>query len=451
MPGNFDATLGQELPPNIPEHDTEDEADFPRRRLRQIRAAVAARRCKVAALLALLDGGQGPQGKKMRRFMSFSWKEHVALLTEEEFKMRYRFTFDGFYDLLNKIYDDLQVSVDKMAKLAKWGQVVEPATKLAITLRYLAGGDPLDLRLIYQVSKAYVYDCVWLTVDAINRAFPVTFPIDDPHKLAELETEFREKARCAGWEGQVGSIDGVHFPMKAPSLKHVKDPMRYYVARKAEYALLCIAICNAKKQITYYDVSQAPTTHDSMAWSATKLGVRVKAGDLPAPYFINGDSAFSLSNSMITPSGLSHLDAFDFHQSSNRVCIECAFGILVRRWAILWKPLQMRFDRRAPLIGACIRLHNLCIEQGQPEWVGNSTHGLTQIQPSQWALSPKFDSNGAPIDYLTTERGMRDRNQAHSYRRDILAQAVADSGLVRPLLRAGICKKPPGRKGAKKK
>ena len=88
---------------------------------------------------------------------------------------------------------------------------------------------------------------------------------------------------------------------------------------------------------------------------------------------------------------------FDYHQSANRVAIECAFGMLVRRWAILWTKLQCRFDRRAPLIGACIRLHNLCIEQGQEMWCGATNNGLEQVQPRDWAIPPRMDKNGAPI------------------------------------------------------
>ena len=39
-------------------------------------------------------------------------------------------------------------------------KLVEPETKLAIGLRFLAGGDPLDLKLIYDVSKDYIYKTV---------------------------------------------------------------------------------------------------------------------------------------------------------------------------------------------------------------------------------------------------------------------------------------------------
>ena len=66
---------------------------------------------------------------------------------------------------------------------------------MAIALRFLAGGSPLDLRLIYHVSKSYVYDCVWAVVDAVNRHLAIEFPIDDVHKLRVLEAEFRAVSR----------------------------------------------------------------------------------------------------------------------------------------------------------------------------------------------------------------------------------------------------------------
>ena len=81
-------------------------------------------------------GPSGEVGKKAHRQMTFSWTEHVGQLTEEEFKLRYRFTFEGFYQLLDTIRDDLLVHDLEQTATAKWGRVVEPETKLAIALRY---------------------------------------------------------------------------------------------------------------------------------------------------------------------------------------------------------------------------------------------------------------------------------------------------------------------------
>ena len=70
----------------------------------------------------------------------------------------------------------------------------------------------------------------------------------------------------------MGALDGVHFAMISPSNKDVPDAGRYHVARKDEYALLCIAVCAAARRILSYDISQVPTTHDSLAWSLSGVG-----------------------------------------------------------------------------------------------------------------------------------------------------------------------------------
>ena len=135
----------------------DDNAHLERRRRlqRRLRVLVASRRRVVAAGVHLVSSGQGPQGSKRPDEDPFSWTDHVARLSEDEFKQRYRLTFDAFYQMLQKIRPALDVN-EKMAKVGKWGHVVEPQVKLAIALRFLAGGAPLDLKLIYHVSKSYV-------------------------------------------------------------------------------------------------------------------------------------------------------------------------------------------------------------------------------------------------------------------------------------------------------
>jgi hypothetical protein len=418
--------------------DTDDEV---RRRAvakaRRLKVAVAQQRRRITAAIRALNGGQGPQGKKRKEESPFSWEDHVKRFTEKEFKQRYRLDWAAFKALLRLIRDDISVHDEKQARYAKGGELVLPEVKLAIALRYLAGGSHLDLRLLYHVSSSFVYKCVWAVVDAINDKVKVEFPIDDVQKLKILEAEFRAQSRGGIWAGQVAAIDGVHFKIVAPSNEEVNQKaLKYFVARKDEYALLCIAMCDARRRISFYDISSTPTTHDSLAWEATGLGQRIKNGDLPSPFFINADAAFPLSNSMITPSGDALLDDFDFHQSSNRMPIECAFGILVRRWGILWKPLCCRFDRRAPLIGACIRLHNFCIDYNLSEDTCIE-NGLGCVQPGRWEVAPIFDREGRPVRMLAGRAAQRLRVPARrrsqkTARRQVLVDIVHASGLARP-------------------
>ena len=68
---------------------------------------------------------------------------------------------------------------------------------------------------------------------------------------------------------------------------------------------------------------------------------------------------------------------------------ECAFGIIIRRWGCLYRPLRVAFHRRAALIGACIHMHNFCIDMRiEDETHRYDVHGITEIQPDRWAVTP---------------------------------------------------------------
>ena len=197
-------------------------------------------------------------------------------------------------------------------------------------LRYLVGGATEDLRVIYGVSLGEVYSSIWRCVDSVNRALVIDFPINDPAKLAVLEAEFRARSRSKSWTGQVGAVDGVHFRMRNPG-KAVDDALAYYVHRKSEYALLATAVCDARCRFLFWSFDCKRTVHDSVAWSQCELGMKVANGELPSEYFLNGDAAYILSDQMVVPYGTPGFTDFDYVQSSNRIVIERAFGVMIRR------------------------------------------------------------------------------------------------------------------------
>ena len=104
------------------------------RRARRLKIAVAVQRRRVAAAIAALLGGQGPQGKKRREESPFSWADHLARLTPKEFKQRYRLDWTAFNELLKLIRADLEPRDEKKGCDAKWGVLVPPEVKLAIAL-----------------------------------------------------------------------------------------------------------------------------------------------------------------------------------------------------------------------------------------------------------------------------------------------------------------------------
>jgi len=317
-----------------------------------------AKRRRAAALAYYLIHIAPHSLSNRRRKTPFHWQEHSDSLNESEFRGRYRLTKVSFDKLLRLLQPDLLPAAttrwaSRNRRNANGGKEMEPAAMLAAALRYMAGGAVGDIKLIYKISKTEVYRCLWRVMDAINARLRVDFKVDDVQRLRQLEAGFRARSPQQVWRGQVGAVDGCHIAILAPP-PHVPERKKYFVARKNKFVLLLIAVADADSRIIYYDISQVPTTHDSLAWATSSLGQQVGRGDLPEPFFFSGDSAFSLSPSMVVPSSGTQFfdDAFDFVQSSERMPIECAFGILVRRWGMFWRPLAVRFDRLAPLIGA---------------------------------------------------------------------------------------------------
>lgn len=214
---------------------------------------------------------------------------------------------------------------------------------------------------------------------------------------------------------QVGALDGVVFGMKKPPFKdrrgNIVNQNAYFIHRKDKFGLLCVAICDYKRRFTWWDMSHVGSMHDWMAWHATPLGSAINEGALPHPYFINADSAFSVGPNMMVPFWCakhgSAEDSWNYVQSQNRMAIECAFGILVRRWGILWRSLEMQWEKRTHVVSACMRLHNWCIDHNTGEDVLTESTGedvtiagngerrrVSQHEVNQWLENDNTSQRG---------------------------------------------------------
>mmetsp|Transcript_4501 Transcript_4501/g.6791 ORF Transcript_4501/g.6791 Transcript_4501/m.6791 type:complete len:328 (-) Transcript_4501:272-1255(-) len=299
----------------------------------------------------------------------------------------------------------------------------------------------VDIRLFFNISVNEFYSSVWRVVEAINNyeGFKVVFPIDDEEKLTEIEGVFRSKSSHGMITGCVGAIDGCLLWQKNPGIA-VHNPNRYYCARKEKCALLLMAIVDADRRFLFYDISCTPSTHDSLAWDSTRLAQRFAAGDLCERFFIFGDNAFVCTRSMITPGNDSD---FNYFLSELRVNSECAFGEMIRRWGILWRPLEMHFLRRAHVIACCIRLHNFCVDRRlliEEELMADEDE--IEIQPGRRVRAPRVNRDGQIVENVQTNctcitciGSGRDRAVPDKSRRKELEAVVRNSGYCRPLPR----------------
>lgn len=403
-----------------------------------VAAAMRLRQRVIVASILHADNIKRTRAPKRDR-IPVLWRDHIARLRPHEFAKRYRLSLEAFGELVTRLRVHMPAKNERMHYLSKPNSPpIELEVQVACTLRWLAGGATSDLQLVYNIESATMYVFIWVVIDAINAALKIESPFGDTSKLSQLAADFRGYKRDGSprapgvFFGQVGAIDGIHFAMTNPG-KAVENPLSYYVARKGCFALLCIAICDAQMRFTFADFRQSPTTHDSLAFRATELGAAIAQGCLPWPYFLNGDSAFIAGPNMVTPS--SDDADFDFVQSSRRVIIERSFGVLVRRWPILWRPLDCMFDRRIALVTACMKLHNFCIDTRISELPYRTAAGRSEVQPDRWAVPPRANENSAPEEYIYTtghfDQSGRDQ-AAPNYSRMAQLKAAMPRGWQRP-------------------
>jgi hypothetical protein len=106
------------------------------------------------------------------------------------------------------------------------------------------------------------------------------------------------------------------------------------------------ATCGASCQFTSLSVLCLGGTSDSKAFYTYQTYNSVQ--DLPDGFFVVGDNAYALPPTLLIPySGNkkknSTKDAFNFFLSQLRIRIKQLFGLLVSKWLIFKKPLEVNF------------------------------------------------------------------------------------------------------------
>jgi len=108
--------------------------------------------------------------------------------------------------------------------------------------------------------------------------------------------------------------------------------------------------------------------------------------------------------------------------------------VLIRRWGILWRPLEVRFDKRAALIGCCMRLHNYCIDHRISE------EDLRAMNGEEAIPVPGDNPNSDPLGSRSRDSDIEEFDEplphpepmARSVTRDNLIEEVNKSGITRP-------------------
>jgi len=249
--------------------------------------------------------------------------------------------------------------------------------------------------------------------------------------------------------GCIGALDGIAVRLSKPRAADCIDPASYY-HRKGYYAIPVQAICDSNYRFMFFSAKCAGPTHDSVAFEVSSYAENLRNGLLPDGFWVAADDAYVSDENIITPLPVSestpgsHGDAFNFYQSSHRMHIEQAFGILMARWGILWRPLRFSLSQNIRVFKLAMCLHNFCIECADSSssdlMSADDFHEIEEYTASLTAIGGSAGSSGA-----LPGRSSQAKPRSHRLRQQKLPRRV-----LTPTLTATIMAVPPAASGKRK-
>ena len=222
-------------------------------------------------------------------------------LEDPLFKRMFRVDRETFYFILEKIQVHFTSNEEKATNCS--GQPVLLKTRLAVSLRWLAGGSYLDLCFAWGVAVSTFYaenGVLWPTLAALDMVFPLGFPVNDDAKLAELSSGFYNHSGGV-LDGCVLALDGFGVCTRCPFKTEVIRPKDYRF-RKGGFAIIVLAGCDVNAKFVCASCKHSGSTNDIIAWGDSNLYQMLEIdGLLPDDFFFIGDEAFTNTQQFLSP------------------------------------------------------------------------------------------------------------------------------------------------------
>ncbi len=173
----------------------------------------------------------------------------------------------------------------------------------------------------------------------------------------------QQKYKLFVW--MVGALDGVLVKIHSPSVWEFPKPVQFWTC-KGYYALNVQAVCDASSIWQFVSVDCPGSAHDSTTlWnSALFPALEFVTELLPDDNCISADAAYKAIPQCLVPfegSGQNEAEQnFSYFLASLLITVECAFGLLMLHWGILWLPLLCTLQHNTLVVLACFALHNFC-------------------------------------------------------------------------------------------
>ena len=400
--------------------------------------------------------------KRRRKSVADVYSEMGRDNFRRAYRMHYR-TFVNLYHLL-KSHMQRAMSYKIGWKKGSPNGRIHLTVRLAVAIRFFAGGSSVDLLSIYGISRTEVNVSVTCVIAAIRNcpSLQIKFPTGHNEQM-EIAKGFQELSDSK-FSNCVGAIDGMLVWIRMPSKKECAKvgvgQKKFFCARKNKYGLNMQATCDSKRRFINVSIHHPAATSDFMAFQTSNFRSELeKEGFLSEGLCLFGDSAYVNTKYMVTPyqrcgSGTAE-DNFNFFQSQVRITIECAFGVLVQRWGILRTPAPQQFSIKkvCDMVFALCQLHNFLIniriEQEQQaittnaedEWhmVLNGGVDMRQMDGHDGVVVPKElllgNNEGVLMEDVMFRRQVVRAQVGKTLPRERLLAQVYEQDIRRPLRR----------------
>ena len=342
----------------------EEEAENAAKRQRQIVVVAAA--VYVAHCEDAMSVSRSPAFCRKR----LDWDSHLQNYLREgdrSFRKFYRMSHASFLKLADLIRPHLQGN-EKMAKLRTAGNdIISTEMTLHCVLRFLSGAPCDEIRDKIGMSDPHFYYTLYKGIDAILRVDDLSYHFPQtPQEIQEAVSGFTAISSFQAIDGCVACLDGMLLRIQTPAANETANVKSYFSGHYQDYGINVQAACDSESRFVYAALKAPGGTNDIVAYRKSTLPKYIES--LPLGTYAIGDNAYICTEHLLTPfpgDQKANIDnhSYNFFLSQCRIRIEMAFGLLVSKWRIFRRPLQVRLKHVGRLFLCATRLHNYCINE----------------------------------------------------------------------------------------
>ena len=246
--------------------------------------------------------------------------------------------------------------------------VISPAERIVLTLRYLATGDSQQsLSFAFRIGRSTVCHIISETCEGIWKALHTIY-LKSPGGFEEWKAIAQQFETEWNFPHCLGALDGKHIAIECP-----KNGGSNYFNYKGFNSMVLMAICDSRYYFSFVDIGGYGRDNDASIFSQTgvykaftnnKMCIpepESKHG-IELPYVLVSDEIFPLKPWLMKPypgKGLPESkEIFNYRLSRCRRTIENTFGILAAKWRIFRRPIRANPETVEKIIKVCVCLHN---------------------------------------------------------------------------------------------